>query len=186
MGDSQQAIDIQLSQSGDLIAFGRLVRTHEGWLRGWLRSRLRDWTAADDLAQDTFVTAFQKIRHFGNEGNFEAWLRTIAHNHFRNYLRKRREDYIGGDLELQALLTTEDTHGPIHSNSSLDALRECLEQVKEPARKLLNDRYAIGKSLREIAKETGSTSYSALTMKIHRLRKSLAECIETKLEKSTS
>lgn len=182
-GNQQSLVD--RSQSGDLNAFGELVRAHEGWLRGWLRSQLRDWTAADDLAQDTFVTAFQKIRDFRGDGSFEAWLRTIAHNHFRNYLRKKRENYIGGDLELQALLTTEDKHEPDHSNTSLDALRDCLEQVQAPARKLLNDRYAIGKSLREIAQETDA-NYSALTMKIHRLRQSLAECTETKLGKSAS
>lgn len=184
MGSSQQDLDIiKRSQSGDLNAFGELVRAHEGWLRGWLRSQLSDWTAADDLAQDAFVTAFQKIRDFRGDGSFEAWLRAIGHNHFRNHLRKKRENYIGGDLELQALLTTEDVNEPDHSNASLDALRECLEQVKAPARKLLDDRYAIGKSLREIAKETGA-NYSTLTMKIHRLRQSLGQCIETKLEKS--
>ncbi|BDS06839.1 RNA polymerase sigma factor [Oceaniferula spumae] len=186
MKSSEQDLDaIKRSQSGDLNAFGELVRANEGWLRGWLRSQLSDWTAADDLAQDTFVTAFQKIRDFQGEGSFEAWLRTIGHNHFRNYIRKKRENYIGGDLELQALLTTDDTDDSNHGNASLEALRDCLALVKAPARKLLNDRYTDGKTLREIAQETGA-NYSALTMKVHRLRQSLAECIEAKLEKSAT
>jgi RNA polymerase sigma-70 factor (ECF subfamily) len=176
---------IKRSQAGDLDAFAALVRTNQGWLRGWLRSQLRDWTAADDLAQDTFVTAFGQIRNFRGDGSFESWLRGIANNHFRNYLRKKREDYIGGELELQALLTTEDEGGGVCSNVSLNALHECLSLVKGPARKLLDDRYLIGKSVREIAQESDA-SYSALTMKFHRLRQSLAECIETKLERSSS
>lgn len=186
MSRSQQDLKlIRLSQSGDLNAFGKLVRAHEGWLRGWLRSQLRDWAAADDLAQDTFVTAFLKIRDFRGDGSFEAWLRTIAHNHFRNYLRKSREEYVGGDLELQALLTSDNAKETVHGNASLDALHECLEHVETPESKLLNERYAMGKSIREIAQET-ETGYSALTMKFHRLRQSLAECVESKLERSAS
>ncbi|NWK55253.1 sigma-70 family RNA polymerase sigma factor [Verrucomicrobiaceae bacterium N1E253] len=185
MESSRQDLDnIKLSQTGDLNAFGVLVRAHEGWLRAWLRSRLADWTAADDLAQDTFVTAFLKIRDFRGEGSFEAWLQRIAHNHIRNYRRKMREEYIGGDPELQVLLATDDPNETVHGNASLDALHECLTLVAKPEIKLLNDRYALGKTLREVAQETGA-GYSALTMKFHRLRQSLADCIETKLNPKT-
>jgi len=136
--------------------------------------------AADDLAQASFVTAFKKIRHFSGEGNFEAWLRVIAHNHLRNYLRKKREKYIGGDLELQELLTTEGDSEELYSNTTLGALRECLEHVDGGSSKLLNDRYTLGKTVREMANE-GGDNYSTLTMRIHRLRQSLAQCIEGKL-----
>lgn len=60
-------------QKGDIGAFGELVRKHEGWLR----SQLRDWTAADDLAQDAFVTAFRKIGSFRGDSSFEVWLRGL-------------------------------------------------------------------------------------------------------------
>lgn len=183
MESSQQDLEIiKRSQSGDMAAFRELVRAHEGWLRAWLRSQLSDWTAADDLAQDTFVTAFLKIRDFRGEGSLEAWLRKISYNHFRNYLRKKREKYVGSDLELQALLVVEDANDLMRSNASIDALRDCLSHVKGPASKLLNEHYVVGKTLREISKET-ETGYSALTMKLHRIRQSLAECIEGKLSK---
>lgn len=183
MESSQSDLEsIKRSQAGDQMAFRELVRAHEGWLRAWLRSKLRDWTAADDLAQDTFITAFLKIRDFRGEGSFEAWLRTIAHNHFRNYLRKRREEYVGGDFELQALLAGDGSNGVVRSHASLDALRECLSHIKGPASDLLNEHYTRGKTLREISKET-ETGYSALTMKLHRIRQSLAVCIEGKLKK---
>lgn len=185
MESSQQDLDlIRRSQAGDQKAFGMLVRAHEGWLRAWLRAQLHDWTAADDLAQDAFVTAFLKIREFRGEGSFEAWLRTIAHNHFRNHLRKKREEYVGGHLELQALLTTDDADEGIHGNAPIDALRECMKLVKEPGKKLLSERYTMGKTLREIAEETGA-GYSSLTMTFHRLRQSLSECIELRMGRET-
>ncbi|MBK1832127.1 sigma-70 family RNA polymerase sigma factor [Verrucomicrobiaceae bacterium R5-34] len=171
---------IKRSQSGDLDAFGLLVRAHQGWLRGWLRGQLRDWTAADDLAQDAFVTAFKKIREFRGDGSFEAWLRSIAHNHFRNHIRKKREDSIGGDLELQALLDTGDDDEFAVGNDTIDALKFCMSKVKGPSNELLHDRYVTGKSVQEIAAEQAQ-GYSAITMKLHRLRKSLASCIENQL-----
>jgi RNA polymerase sigma-70 factor (ECF subfamily) len=180
MNPEEQKHVITRSQAGDLDAFGQLVRTHEGWLRGWLRSQLRDWTAADDLAQDAFVTAFRKIREFRGDGSFESWLRSIANNHFRNHIRKKREEYIGGDIELQNLLETDDTSA-LHSAPSLEALKECLQGVAGPSRELIEARYIAGETVREISAKTNQ-GYSALTMKLHRLRKTLADCIETKLQ----
>jgi len=171
---------IRLSQAGDIDAFGHLVRENQGWLRGWLRGQLRDWTAADDLAQDAFITAFKKIKTYRGDGNFESWLRSIAHNHFRNYIRKFREEYIGGSEELQHMLVTENPTYKYSNRPAIEALKDCLELVKSPADQLLKERYLHGKSVREIAKQE-NTGYSTMTMKLHRLRKSLANCIENKI-----
>ncbi len=178
--ETQKLEWIRLSQAGDIDAFGQLVRENQGWLRGWLRGQLRDWTAADDLAQDSFVTAFKKIKKFRGDGSFEAWIRSIAHNHFRNYIRKHREEYIGGTEELQHLLISDDHEVTHSSHTSLEALRECLSKVKDPAQRLLEERYLHGKSVREIAAQEDA-GYSTMTMKLHRLRKSLATCIEKKI-----
>ena len=168
-------------------AFGELVRLHEGWVRGFLRSRIHDWAAADDLAQDVFVTAFRRIKTYTTGASFEGWLRGIAVNHLRNFVRKRREQCIGGNDELQALidrganafLATGDESG------ALDALHKCLGKIDGPSRDLLNQRYVNGKTVREIAAECGK-GYSALTMHLHRLRELLAECVQKKMEVTAS
>lgn len=178
MDSSDQVL--QRSREGDLKAFGELVRQNEGWVRGFLRARIRDWSSADDLAQDVFVTAFRNIRGFRGDSSFETWLRGIATNHLRNFIRKRREECIGGSEELQALLDVEprpaESGGP-----SLDALRDCLLRIDGPSRELLDERYVKGRSVRELASGSGK-GYSALTMQLHRLRELLAECVKRKLE----
>lgn len=181
MEENEQKTLVKQAQAGDLAAFGQLVRSHQGWLRAGLRSKLRDWTAADDLAQDTFVTAFRKIKTYRGDGSFESWLNSIAQNHFRNHIRKKREDYIGGDYEIQALLNEGHEEISAVGNHALDALRECLSQINGPSRKLLDSRYVEGKTVREISKESRH-GYSSLTMKLHRLRLSLADCIQIKLQ----
>lgn len=88
---------------------------------------------------------------------------------------------MGGGVELQLLMSHAEEEGDVFlGHEAVDALRECLEKIEGPSRDLLNARYAVGKTVREIAKETGR-GYSALTMQLHRLRSSLAGCIQQTL-----
>jgi RNA polymerase sigma-70 factor (ECF subfamily) len=59
-------------------------------------------------------------------------------------------------------------------------MRECVARVDGEARSLLMSRYAEGRSMAEICASTGK-KHSAITMKLHRLRLALAECVEGKL-----
>ncbi|MBX3742187.1 MAG: sigma-70 family RNA polymerase sigma factor [Akkermansiaceae bacterium] len=171
---------IQEIVSGDTDAFGELVRIHEGWIRAFLRSRLRDRSAADDLAQDVFVTAFRSIGQYRGDGTFEMWLRGIAVNHLRNYIRKRRESYIGGFAELEELLIKH-PEPALEESAALDALMECLDSVDSHSRDQLYERYVKGRTLRDLCRDSGA-GYSALTMKFHRLRELLAVCVRDKLK----
>jgi RNA polymerase sigma-70 factor (ECF subfamily) len=168
---------------GWMEAFGELVRIHEGWVRGFLRARIRDWAAADDLAQDVFVTAFRRVKTFRGDSAFDGWLRGIAVNHLRNFARKRRELCLGGPEELQVLIEREagDFLGAGDESGALEALRQCLGRIDGPSRALLDERYVEGRSVRELAERSGR-GYSALTMQLHRLRELLADCVQRKLE----
>ena len=73
-------------------AFGELVLRHQSCVRCFLRKLLRgDAAAADDLAQQTFITAFKNLARFRGQASFRTWLLGIAHNEFRNEKRKRQE-----------------------------------------------------------------------------------------------
>ena len=70
---------------GDLAAFGALVRGHEASLRRYTRRMAVD--EGDDIAQDTFLAAWQKIAEWRGDGSFAGWLRRIA---TRRYLDRQR------------------------------------------------------------------------------------------------
>ena len=59
-----------------------------------------DREAAFDLAQDTFVSAWQNLNSFRGEARFESWLYRIASNKTLNYLqsRKRYQTGIADDI----------------------------------------------------------------------------------------
>lgn len=73
-------------------AFGELVRRYQSPVRAFLARMTRgDSHLADDLAQETFLKAWQKLQTFRGDAKFSTWLFGIAINEFRGAARKRKE-----------------------------------------------------------------------------------------------
>ena len=76
----------------DQNAFSELVRRHQSPVRGFLIKMTNgDAHLADDLAQETFIRAWQKLEMFRGEGKFSTWLFGIAYNQLRMAARSRKE-----------------------------------------------------------------------------------------------
>ncbi|HEY3812986.1 MAG TPA: sigma-70 family RNA polymerase sigma factor [Caulobacteraceae bacterium] len=78
-----------LAAAGGRKEFGELVRRHGTAVRGVLRRMGADAATADDMAQDAFLQAFERVAEFRGEGTFVAWVKRIA---ARLYLKRRRKD----------------------------------------------------------------------------------------------
>lgn len=86
MNSTQQLVDA--ARSGDRAAYGELVRRYERAViaTGW--SVLGDFHAAQDLAQDTFVAAYQQLATLRDSASFGTWVLKIAQ---RKALRLRTQ-----------------------------------------------------------------------------------------------
>lgn len=69
---------IEAARRGSSVAFGRLVDRHQRAVRAFLRRALGSEAEADDLAQEAFVTAWEKIGAYRGEAAFRTWLCGIA------------------------------------------------------------------------------------------------------------
>lgn len=88
LSPSQQDAEFaRLAAAGDRAAFGALVGRHGAGVRGLLRRMGADHAAADDLAQDAFLAAYERIGDFRGEGAFAGWINRIA---ARLYIRRVR------------------------------------------------------------------------------------------------
>jgi RNA polymerase sigma factor (sigma-70 family) len=89
--------DVELAAhaaTGERRAFGELVRRHGSAVRGLIRRMGAAASEADDVAQDAFLTAFERIAEFRGDGTFAAWVKRIA---ARLYLRRlQREKRLAG------------------------------------------------------------------------------------------
>jgi len=74
-----EAADAALAASGDASAFERLYRQHAARIHTLAR-RMLSADDADDLAQDVFVRAWQKLATFRGEAAFGTWLHRLAVN----------------------------------------------------------------------------------------------------------
>ncbi|MFO1246986.1 MAG: RNA polymerase sigma factor [Alphaproteobacteria bacterium] len=84
---SAEADWVQSAQAGSADAFGRLVHMHQQGLRAFLRRLSGHAADADDLAQDTFVFAWEHIDRFEAGRSFRPWLFGIA---WRKHREKKR------------------------------------------------------------------------------------------------
>lgn len=79
--ESRIASDLELvlrAQAGDTEAFGALVERNRRAVFRAALAALRSADEADEVAQDTFVTALEKLGHFRGEAAFRTWLLAIA------------------------------------------------------------------------------------------------------------
>lgn len=72
----------------DAWAFGELVRRHQSRVRNFLRKMTRDVDLADDLAQDAFLHAWNRLHTFTGSGSFVGWLMSVAYTTFLQSKRR--------------------------------------------------------------------------------------------------
>jgi RNA polymerase sigma-70 factor (ECF subfamily) len=148
----------------DRAAFGELVLRHQSMVRAFLRQLTHgDHAWADDLAQETFVTAYRTLARFRSDSTFSTWLLGIAHNQFRN-ARRRQKEVPTEDVASQ-MMDVEPSHA---SRSALQQdLAEALRQLSGDEQTALHLCYQQGLSHTEAA---DVLSWPAGTVKTHLLR----------------
>ncbi len=78
---------VEAARRGEKLAFARLMQLHQQAVRGFLRRSCGDFAEADDLAQETFLSAWERLAQFRGESSLRSWLCGIA---WRKLLASRR------------------------------------------------------------------------------------------------
>ena len=68
--------------------FEALVHTHQGHIRAFLRRLCKNNALADDLAQETFLRAYQNFDKLLDDKAVKSWIFQIAYRIFLDYIRK--------------------------------------------------------------------------------------------------
>ena len=79
-GDASEAADVALAAAGDSQAFERLYRRHAARTHSLVRRMLGAEADADEVTQDVFVRAWEKLGTFRGEAAFGTWLHRLAVN----------------------------------------------------------------------------------------------------------
>jgi RNA polymerase sigma factor (sigma-70 family) len=90
---AEEPVDRELvrrSQAGDTAAYDDLIRRYQERVYATIYHMTANHEDANDLAQDTFVKAWQALRSFKGDSSFYTWLYRIAVNRTINFLKQRR------------------------------------------------------------------------------------------------
>jgi RNA polymerase sigma-70 factor (ECF subfamily) len=140
--------------ANDQEAFGELVRRHQSRVRGWLRQLTGDESQADELAQQSFIRAWEKLHTFSGRGKFPAWIMKLAYNVFRQSYRDAQRDQRLGDAlgAVQALI--DPVQGELHDQEYPD-LSKMLAVLSDDERHAMVLCYAYGLSHGDASEVTG-------------------------------
>jgi len=134
------------------MAFGELIRRHQSQVRNFLRKLTANPVEADDLAQEAFLHAWDKLQTFSGRGSFIGWLLKVAYTTFLQSKRKAKRyaeviDEAGHVAQLESRSYAQDSD----EVSDLDKL---LAVLTKEERAILVMSYACGLSHREIGEAT--------------------------------
>ena len=174
---------VKKAQGGDYDAFEELVRRHQRHVYAIALGLMKSPAEAEEVVQETFLSAFQHLDGFRGEARFSTWLFRVATNHALMKLRKKRPEARGDLLDLEPLaLRTEGTSpfdalsqwarrpdDAVHSRELQEALEEALAALPEDDRALLLLRSLDDTSHEELAR-TFHTTVPAIKSRLHRAR----------------
>jgi RNA polymerase sigma-70 factor (ECF subfamily) len=122
---------VALARAGDEGAFGELVREHQHMIHALTYRMTGSAEDAADLAQDTFVKAWQRLDTFRGDSSFGTWLHRIALNLCLNW-RQRTERV----RQLHAGLEEETGTSPAPGGDIESLEAERLRRVNEALQRL--------------------------------------------------
>lgn len=103
--------DVEEARGGDAVAFERIYRRHVGRVHALCRRMLATADEAEDVTQDVFIRAWEKLSLFRGDAAFGTWLYRLAVNVIlarRQSMGTYRDRFEGGDADVIPFATRRD------------------------------------------------------------------------------
>lgn len=154
------------------VAFNSLYDRHAPFLLAFLKVRVSPHINASDIAQETWMRAWQKIPTHFDGTHFRGWLFQIAKNLLLDEFRKKTTTSLNEEIDLAEPQTS--TQDYIHQEEKTK-LQECMSQLDETRQEIVKLRLS-GESHREIS-ERLDVEYNTVQTRFHRAKQFLEDCV---------
>jgi RNA polymerase sigma-70 factor (ECF subfamily) len=168
------ASDVALAASGDRRAFERLYRAHVDRVFSLCARMTADRGQAEELTQDVFVRAWEKLALFRGESSFGTWLHRLAVNVVLNQLKsdgRQRKRVVDDEGAVDVLPAR-----PLAPGDRMD-LEKAIAGLPPGARRVFVLHDVEGYRHEEIAEQLGITSGGSKAQ-LHRARLLLREALQ--------
>jgi RNA polymerase sigma-70 factor (ECF subfamily) len=136
---------------------------------------------AEDVLQEAFIKAFQKIHQFKGEVTFGAWLKRIVINKCLDFLKTRKERAI--EIQENTLQIAEDEDWTVDREVSMEEVKQAMLKLPEKYQDVLQLYLLEGYDHEEIAQILGLTNTASRTRLVR--GKGFLRAILTKKEHET-
>ena len=165
--------------SGNKDAYRLIVSEYGLLVRGFLAARVYHLADAEDLAQDTFVKAYEKLEDYELGTNFRAWLMSIAqfllNNHWRKngnratVMEKFRHD-IAESIQTELKVAHKEV-----DESRIPKLLDCITKLPDNLRKVIRSGLD-GERISILAKQLNLQANAVYQLR-HRAHIALRKCM---------
>ena len=185
MKNISDAALVHLALSGDRDAFCDLVRRYQNLAYGTAMGLLSDFDLAQDVAQESFLCAYEHLTKLKEPGLFAPWLRGIVRRQAYHAIRdiKQARSLVNQfHLTVEPFANTPEPGSALHSSEQRAIVREALERLDPKNREVVSLYYLDDMSYAEVAEFLGVTETTVkgrLQRGRHQLRKELKMVEET-------
>jgi RNA polymerase sigma-70 factor (ECF subfamily) len=177
-GSHSMDSDVARAATGDRLAFERLYRGHVNRVFSLCARMVTDRVRAEELTQDVFVRAWEKLHLFRGESSFATWLHRLAVNVVLNDRKtegRKRSRFEEEDEENGMDAFTGVVGMPLAPGDLLD-LEAAITRLPPGARRVFTLHDVEGYKHEEIAEMLGVTT-GATKAQLHRARLLLREAL---------
>lgn len=166
---------VERAKAGDRDAMERLYREHADRVYTVIRRLAGQDALADDIAQEAWIRAFEKLHLFRGDASFGTWMYRLATNTALNQLRSDKRHR---ELESEASKETGPRRGPPLDDAVLNqrVLSEALDQLPPGYRQVLVLHDVEGLTHEEIGDRLGVATGTSKSQ-LHKARARMRELI---------
>ena len=172
-----------------------LVNMHSDELYSWAKHKVNNKEQAEDIVQETFLSAFKAIGNLQNKDQAKTWLFSILNNKIIDFYRKNGKQKVFTTSEIASEQQTNslfdskgswedrsvdelwETENLLDNINFISVLKKCTDALPDRWGLVITTKYTLGKSSSEICKDLDLTSSNYWQI-IHRAKLQLKVCVE--------
>lgn len=174
---------VQRAKAGDRQAYGELVHRHRQGVVNVVYRLCGDPELAEDMAQEAFIRAWQKLNSYQPRAPFRNWLYRIASNLTLDSLRREKATVDISDLPLAA--AGEGLEQAVENLERAEIVRSAIQNLPPASRTVLVLREYEGLSYQAIS-DTLDIPIGTVMSRLNYARKSLAKLLMPTMDKETA
>ena len=163
--------------------FNRLLLHHQPDILRSVRLLVPHAADAQEIVQETSVALWKQFATYDPSRSFGQWARGFARIEVLRFKRKRSRRPVLSAQAMELLATTE-LEMAVELDDRTEHLRECLTRLSDRQRSMIHHYYTDEMDVAAIA-AAQSRTVEAIYKSLQRVRQTLLDCIERKLQKDT-